>query len=170
MWRSRGPQWLQEPQDVPTKVQGAAQEQRHPICPQAQEWPEQTRISLASGLGPFWQHPVNSSREAVKKHLPGPDPEHRAQPGPPEALRKPAYWLLGSRTHKGGEQGWPWSLGCSLPVPRWPSGLSGKKTRLKGHSWERMSLPRELGPHGSHHSGLWGLSLLTHEMGGGGWC
>lgn len=56
----------------------------------AQAWPEQTSLSLVPGFGPFRQHLVNSSWEAVKVNsLRAQTQELRAQLVPSVVPRKP---------------------------------------------------------------------------------
>lgn len=71
----------------------------------AQAWPEQTRLSLVSGFGPFRQHLVNSSWEAVKvQSLRAQTQELRVQLVPSVVLENPAYSPLGDQSHMGGER------------------------------------------------------------------
>lgn len=71
----------------------------------AQAWPEQTRLSLVSGFGPFRQHLVNSSWEAVKvQSLRAQTQELRVQLIPSVVLENPAYSPLGDQSHMGGER------------------------------------------------------------------
>ena len=80
-------------------------EQRRSRATSAQAWPEQTRLSLVSGFGPFRQHLVNSSWEAVKvQSLQAQTQEHGAQLVPSVVLENPAYGPLGDQIHMGGER------------------------------------------------------------------
>lgn len=81
--------------------------------PDPQARPEQTRISLVSGFGPFRQHLVNPSWEAVKVNPARPRPR---SPGLAACSGAPETQRAGL-----------WSWGCCSPIPRWPSGWLEKE-------------------------------------------